>query len=169
MKKTLICFVTIFSSVLSFSQSPDIGFVKKSKEPFKAINGLIFKVGDTLRLGTGQALNGDFKSVRYLNNFNAPIRNADNRMNNRYQVILYFKNDGKEEFKSCYAFTKYCMIDIDNGIRYNELVTKSLNAEEKEGNLSSIADELTKFKKLYDEGILTKDEFEQQKNRLLNK
>jgi hypothetical protein len=61
------------------------------------------------------------------------------------------------------------MIDIDNAIRYNELVTKSLNTEEKVVKLSSIADELTKFKKLYDEGILTKDEFEKQKNILLNK
>jgi hypothetical protein len=169
MKNTLICFVIIFSPIFSFSQSPDIGFVKKSKEPFKATNGVIFKVGDTLKLSTGKAVNGDFMAVKYLNNFNAPIRNADNRMNNRDQVILYFKNDGKEEFKSCYAFSKYCMIDINNAIHYNELVTKSLNTEEKQGPLSSIADELAKFKKLYDEGVLTKDEFEKQKNRLLNK
>lgn len=33
---------------------------------------------------------------------------------------------------------------------------------------SSVADELTKLKKLYDDGILTKDEFEAQKKKLLN-
>ncbi len=33
---------------------------------------------------------------------------------------------------------------------------------------TSVADELTKLKKLYDDGILTKDEFETQKKKLLN-
>lgn len=32
----------------------------------------------------------------------------------------------------------------------------------------SVADELTKLKKLYDEGVLTKEEFEAQKKKLLN-
>lgn len=45
---------------------------------------------------------------------------------------------------------------------------KEVKKESKQGNSLSVADELTKLKKLYDDGILTKDEFEAQKKKLLN-
>lgn len=50
------------------------------------------------------------------------------------------------------------------------IITQNSSARcEKETNSISVADELTKLKKLKDEGILTEEEFISEKNKLLNK
>jgi hypothetical protein len=70
------------------------------------------------------------------------------------------------------------VIDIENAIEAKELdVPKEYAIAEKKPEAPSVtvkqeisvADELTKLKKLYDDGVLTKEEYEAQKKKLLDK
>lgn len=49
------------------------------------------------------------------------------------------------------------------------LLTGTAPKEEKQNNAISTADELLKFKKLLDEGVITQEEFYQKKKQLLGK
>ena len=49
-----------------------------------------------------------------------------------------------------------------------ELIERNTNSNNTM-NISSVADELMKLKKLLDEGILNEDEFQIEKNKILNK
>ena len=49
------------------------------------------------------------------------------------------------------------------------LLTGTAPKEEKQNNAISTADELLKFKKLLDEGVITQEEFYQKKEQLLDK
>lgn len=50
-----------------------------------------------------------------------------------------------------------------------KLLTGTAPKEEKQNNAISTADELLKFKKLLDEGVITQEEFYQKKKQLLDK
>lgn len=64
------------------------------------------------------------------------------------------------------------MCDIEPAISSREVIIKGLNDNvTNQGNTSpvSVADEIMKLKKLKDDGVLTEDEFQSQKKKLLNK
>jgi len=58
---------------------------------------------------------------------------------------------------------------VDDEILQNQKEQTRLLAEKSDINLVSIADEIEKLLKLKDKGLLTEDEFQQAKQRLINK
>ena len=67
-------------------------------------------------------------------------------------------------------------VDIDNAIAAGEVVIPEefkqkdkVHQIEAKGTAVSVADELLKLKKLLDDGILTKDEFEAERKKILQK
>lgn len=73
--------------------------------------------------------------------------------------VVRLRNEKKEDF-SC---------DIVNALRVGEIVPVGAASSEPVNPTASVADELTKLKKLLDDGVLTQEEYDQQKQKLLNR
>lgn len=156
-------------------------------------SGFVFRKGEYLKLGIGTMPDGSFKYIRISssslmgysgNNPNAAISaNAlPPSFSGRTSEILRLQKMGNKKFGyQDYAIVKLGAmaryeIDIDNAILSGELdlpaefkpKDKVLQVEIK-GSATSLADELIKLKKLLDDGILTKEEFEAEKKKLLKK
>lgn len=122
-----------------------------------------FYVDDKLKLGTGQNTNGEFRYVYYLNSFNEPIKKAGTRANHFEDKIKFFKYvQGKY-----YVYTKLFLIEIEDALISKEVASKYNYETKPETKTISVADELKKFKELLDAGAITKEEYEQQKKKLL--
>ena len=78
----------------------------------------------------------------------------DNGINTRYNKAKFSSKWSDEEFKS----------ELTRLGFYGETKTSTTSSD----NSSDIVDKLRDLKKLYDEGVLTKEEFEKAKKKLLN-
>lgn len=145
--------------------------------------------GQNLKIGTGTMPDGDFKYIRIaatsLFQYSGTDRSAVNSSNslpasNRgfsYKVVRIDKYGSKKRGWAYYPIINVgairYQVDIDNAIASGEIEVpeqyrpkpKALVVEVKQQ--VSVADEIAKLKKLYDEGILTKEEYEAQKKKLL--
>lgn len=149
--------------------------------------GLVVGKGQKIKLGLGTMPDGNFKFIRinstslfnnikasnYNSGFNANNANSMNRHESgREFTIVKLEKRGDEK----HGYTYYVVltgtpryeVDIENAIASGELMVPT----QFKADLSvqfSIADELFKFVKLLDDGFLSRDEFETQKKKLLNK
>lgn len=171
----------------------DEGRVNITPDSIAHKSGLVFKKGEVLKIGTGTMPDGSFKYVRIneasLMGYYSYTQNAANAANalppsfsGRNGEIVKLQKRGNKKFGyQDYAIIKIGAmaryeVDIDNAILSGEIdvpeefkpKAKVLQVEVK-GASSSLADELIKLKKLLDDGILTKEEFEAQKKKLLDK
>lgn len=171
----------------------DEGRVNITPDSIAHKSGLVFKKGEVLKIGTGTMPDGSFKYVRIneasLMGYYSYTQNAANSANalppsfsGRNGEIVKLQKRGNKKFGyQDYAIIKIGAmaryeVDIDNAILSGEIdvpeefkpKAKVLQVEVK-GASSSLADELIKLKKLLDDGILTKEEFEAQKKKLLDK
>jgi hypothetical protein len=154
-----------------------------------------FDVGTDIRLGTGSTDDGSFKYIRissqswlhkdYKCGINSRITNQANSLpisftglrmhikklrfvgnEKRGQVIYLVLGGGTATNYEC---------DIVQAVRAGEVecdgceVFRKINSNVVMVNQLSIADELTKLKKLKDDGMLSKTEYQTQKEKLLNK
>ncbi|UFH52515.1 SHOCT domain-containing protein [Spirosoma sp. KNUC1025] len=152
-----------------------------------SVDGWVIKTGDTLQLGRGSMFDKAFafiyvnpQSFFSANDYNGrkvkeylPSLYADKRV-----VIKDIKSIGTK--RSGYTAViigsvggiKRYMIEIDNAIEAGELLPpvefRQAYSQPSQPPSFSVADELIKLKKLMDEGVLSKDEFEAQKKKLLN-
>jgi hypothetical protein len=147
-------------------------------------------VGQKLKLGTGTMNDGDFKYIRksntslfayYSPNGNQSAANSANALRRNQSGLEYkvIRIDEKGNKKLGYVYypilaSRY-EVDIDNAIVSGEIVVpdefkpkqKSMIVEVKQN--ISVADELIKLKKLKDDGVITEEEFQAQKKKLLAK
>lgn len=159
----------------------------------KHSSGFVIKVGEKVKLGRGTMPDGTFKYIRAnaasLFSYSGPNANSANSAN----ALMYSYNGlmgevarienrgNKRRGYVTYLILKLGLparyeVDLDNAIQSGEIVIpdefkpkeKPLQVEIKGGSFS-LADELIKLKKLLDDGILTKEEFEAQKKKLLDK
>jgi hypothetical protein len=146
-------------------------------------------IGKDIKTGYGSLPNGDFKTIGmndganifFAANGDMPVQSIGKAWCNRLFSVKKFKKEGSD--KRGY---KYFVIinggtmsrfkcDIEQAIVSNEVLVpdefkpkpKPLVVEVKQQK--SVADELLKLKSLLDQGILTKDEYEAQKKKLLDK
>lgn len=156
-------------------------------------SGLVLKTKNKLKIGAGTMPDGSFKYIRInassLMSYIGGNPNATNTANalppnfsGMNSEILKLQRRGNKKFGyQDYAIIKLggiarYEVDITNAISFGEIdvpeafrpQAKALQIELKGATLS-IADELVKLKKLVDDGILTKEEFEAQKKKLLDK
>ena len=156
------------------------------------LGGYIIEVkpGDTLHIGTGSMPDGDFKFIRrsetsLLSYYSdkgyqglANQANAFPRRNSglRYKVIRIDKRGDRR-----HGYVKYPVIensilryevDLINAVASGEVIIPGYRPNPKGQVIiqeTSLADELKKLKELKDQGILTEDEFQKAKSKLLNR
>lgn len=188
------CFFFLFAlPFFSFSQDE---FPKIVGDTLFMRSGYKIAKGDYVKIGTGSMPDGDFRFIRinsksvlayyssngYQNQANAAnsmprkesglkskVKAVEKRGNTKRGYVYYLVIDGP-------ALINY-EVDIENAIRTGELAVpnefkpqpKELPAAVEIKQQISVADEIAKLKKLYDDGVLTKDEYEAQKKKLLDK
>lgn len=154
--------------------------------------GFVVRIGDKLFIGRGSQPDGDFKNiVRNQSGAGTFITASTNAKKNNEQFSL--NKNWKGATATVVKFVKrnnYLIplvslkggggvkweIDIDPAIESGELDVPDMYKTKTEAEKTiviqqqqSIADEILKLKKLYDDGVLSKEEFEAGKKKLLDK
>ena len=172
--KTSFLLLALLTSFVASSQ----GVLRDIDGPIIILDTLHVNAGDTVLLGQGSSPTHNFLYV-YTSSMNA----APNTFASRRFVIKELKfTDNKNYGKKYYAILnipglfKY-RTDLESAIRFGEIIgINSIRFDKNNAspsttiiqNKPSVADELAKLKKLYDDGVLTKEEYEAQKKKLLD-
>lgn len=166
--------ITLLLLIASFK-----GYSQKLTE-YKAINGINYKVGDTVKLGRGSAPNGSFNYMQMgglgaflahkqqrsdqLNidknyaNTAVVIRGIkSSRINGAQKVVFTVKADAPVTFN----------LTVDDAIQTCEVIPCSAQAGNSPATVMSVADEIAKLKKLLDNGAITQAEYDAGKKKLL--
>lgn len=195
MKKTFLLFVAIALTTTGFGQNNKQALPRVIEDTLFTTSGYKIVVGEDINIGTGSTPDGDFKFIRRNSTgFGTAMATTNNNAYNKSQLslprnmaghkgkVVKIATRGNKRIGKTYeplitfgfGMGRY-EIDVDNAIASGEIVVpdefkpkpKAAVVEVKQQ--ISIADELSKLKELYDDGVLTKDEFEAQKKKLLEK
>ena len=196
MKKTLVL-ALLLSSHLLFAQDDNYAPSKPGKdlpedsrhpESYKSKSGLVFKIGDDIHIGVGSLPYGDFSTITKnesslfrgvsSNNAAAANYNALSKTWSGYKKqIIRFDRRGNEKrgYKTVAVINiglERYQVEIDAAIEKGEIeVPEQYRPKQNAGVIiqqTSSADELLKYKKLMDDGIITKEEFEAKKKKILD-
>ena len=185
MKKFLFTPILILSTSICFSQT------KYENDTLYTQSGFKVYEGQELNIGVGATPDGDFKFIRRNSSgFGTAMVMTDNNSYNKSQLslprsmaghkgkVIKIVKRGNSKIGITYeplitfGSGRY-EIDIDNAIGVGELnVPEQFRPNNNKETIVvkqpiSVADELTKLKKLYDDSVLTKQEYETQKAKLL--
>lgn len=181
MKKKLTITFLLFS-ILSIAQKS-----KKKDEiiEYTTKDGTHYTVGDTVYFGMGSRQDNNYAFVYSLPNFlNSSALPWGPIINGKFTIIDKIRQVGNESrglttifiFKEK-GYTGEHGINIEAAIEKGEVVTAASIKKKEEQKTPkiiqqstiSLADELKKLKELLDTGILTREEYEAQKQKLLEK
>lgn len=135
-------------------------------------------IGDVIQLGVGSNPDCSFKYVtagKFLDAVKITKENGE-QVNIKHDVDQSY-NSGRHEVLKIYKDRTMVVkngaagrftIEIDKAVKADELIPTPTAPTVNVVNQGSVADELAKLKKLYDDGVLTKKEYEAQKKKLLN-
>lgn len=171
MRTTILLLTLILSGIMSANA--------QKKTEYKASNGIIYHVGDTIQLGRGSRDDGSFNYLQVNNTFSAFVGGEPNQgvaksfsgtnviikkireMNMRGASKVYFVVGGG-------SITNYWLM-IDDALATGEVIdpTKKNMENNKQNTTGSKADKLRELKELFDEGILTQEEFDKEKKKIL--
>ncbi|MFB6453758.1 SHOCT domain-containing protein [Chitinophaga sp. Hz27] len=194
MKRNLF-FVCCCSMIAVAGYAQDGGSLlpKIENDTLFTTSGFTLARGQEVKMGVGSMPDGDFKFIRvnaasfFAYHSTSGYQGLANQANAlpRSQSGLVFKikaiearGDRKHGYvyyaKFGWAMRNY-EIDVENAIATGELTVpdeykpkgKGLTATVDNKPAVSVADELTKLKKLLDDGVLTQEEYNQQKKKLL--
>ena len=194
MKKFFALLITTVFISKAYSQSNDNALPRLVDDTLFTTSGYRVIVGEDINLGVGATPDGDFKFIRRNSTgFGTLMVQTDNNAYNKSQLSLPRNMAGHKgkvvkivargnkrigvtyEPLITFGSGRY-EVDVDNAIASGEIVVPDefkpkpkTAATVVEVKQISVADELTKLKKLYDDGILTKEEYEAQKKKLLEK
>lgn len=189
---TVLTLTLIFSN--AFSQDADSPSKLVDDTLFTA-SGYKIMVGQYIHLGTGSTPDGDFKFIRRNSSgFGTMMVTTDNNAYNKSELslgremaghkgkVVKIVSRGNKKIGITYEpLVTFGMgryeIDIENAIASGEIIvpdefkpkSKTTATVVEIKQQISVADELTKLKKLADDGVLTNEEYEAQKKKLLEK
>jgi hypothetical protein len=169
MRKTLLIILCLL---------PFFGMAQKLSE-YKASNGKTYHPGDTLRVGLGTMPDGNFKYIQ-INTLlpGPPDPRRANSMNARKDIsgsnylikkiahVRQMSGGDKTVITIRTGGLTTCDVWIEEAIASCEVSP----CNDQKGNTAakfSVADELTKLKKLLDAGAITQAEYDAQKKKLL--
>lgn len=155
---------------------------KKSNDTYMLFDSIAVNPGDTIFLGNGTDRRGDFVSIFQPENgwIGSEEMSLSRKFANKHFKIKHFKQqkDKKTGEKTVAVVTPgglNFVADLEQGIELGEIVAINKHDFKKKAAPAavivqpvSVADELAKLKKLFDDGVLTKDEYEAAKKKLLN-
>lgn len=154
---------------------------KKGKEEtitYTCQDGTVYTVGDTIKIGMGTNPNGSFNYIFIVDAWNGN-RAWSAQLNNKFAIIDRFAWGGSDKIgKTVYAAFRNAgglsSINLESAITAGEVITPHSKPKADKNapviiqqNTTSLADELKKLKDLKDAGVLTQEEFEAQKKKLL--
>ena len=145
---------------------------KKQIGIYKADNGVTYRLKDEIHLNVGSDTNAAFNYVT------TPMAQDDSKSGGRhlanrvFKIIGIEKYNGKRRTGVKFVARKGLLlvhIDIINAIRTCEVTpcTQTTSSSPVVINESDKYDKLKKLKDLYDDGVLNKDEYEAEKQRVL--
>jgi hypothetical protein len=189
MKKT----ITLALAFLALQSNAQQDLPKFENDTLYTSFGYKVYSGLKIKIGVGSTNDGDFKYIRINSNsmfsyssqtgYNGLANQANNFPRNQsgfsYEVKKIMDRGNKKRGYVYYAKILLGLvgfeIDVENAIRTGELEVPEEFRPKKDSPKIEIkqtvspADELKKFKELLDAGIITKDEFDKQKEKILNK
>ena len=187
MKKLLFLIITYSSLSAQSNLSKYENDTLTTSTGFKVYKGL------TLKIGTGSMPDGDFKFIRvnansmfayHSNTGYQGLANQANSFKRDYSGLTFevkkimergTKKNGYVYYAKIMATIVGYEIDIENAIKTGEIEVPEEYKPKKETQIIVIkqtispADELKKFKELLDSGVITQDEFDKQKQKILEK
>lgn len=179
-----------------FSLVPQHRVSRYSKDTVFTSVGYAIGVGQKIKLGAGSNVDGDFKFIRINSNsaFHYTSTTGDRRGANsansapssiaglQFKVVRVerrgTRNNGTTDYLIVNSLAGSLLryeIDIERAVKFGEVELPKEYQSAPTASTTiiqqapSVADELLKLKKLKDEGILTEDEFQEQKKKLLSK
>ena len=167
MKKVVLLLVSYFIVNFSYSQN-----VEKLQE-YTASNGVTYKIGDEIKLGRGSDTNGKFVYVNVggwavstdpeANRLGAAnvgllvtVKKINKYNHKRYKGVYFVVGGGN--------ITNYTL-DIENAIQTCEVENC---AQKSQDSGTDKYDQLAKLKKLLDDGVLSQEEYEIEKKKILD-
>ncbi len=194
MKKTILFFATLIIIANSYAQETERILPIIVKDTLFTTSGYKIVEGQEITFGKGTMPDGDFKYIRISrnslmgfggeDNTGVNSRNSINRKfsGQHFKVVKVDKVGRKKHGYNYLVFVKWGLlgkveIDADAAIESGEIVVPTMfkpkpvqaaTIVEVKSQIS-VADELTKLKKLLDEGVLTQAEYDAQKKKLLEK
>jgi hypothetical protein len=173
MKKIIL---TIFLSAILF-----YAFAGDPKE-YKASTGVTYHVGDTIKLGRGSATNGDFLWLQ-MGGWGAVMSYNQNKGSDQFNIgkgysgmnvilkrikTIKFKGATKTIFVVGGGNITNYDLHIEDAIESCEIaICKMSNATAAAGPADKF-DQLKKLKELYNEGVLSHEEYDAEKAKLLS-
>lgn len=151
---------------------------KEKLEEYTASNGVTYRPGDEIKLAVGSGNNGSFvyvnDRVRSGNSFNSDSQLLGPNSSGKKLKLVAILDIQKKNKEGIYFFLnnswkKPYDMDIENAIANCEIKpctrqSGQVVVQEKEDDKY---DKLAKLKKLLDEGVLSQEEFESEKKKLL--
>lgn len=152
---------------------------KRTPGPYVLSNGISFKEGDTVILGTGSDPTGDFKFIYNPPNYLLGVKqqSLSKQYSNAHLIIKRFNTyTNKKVGSKVWAVVNpggilNGVIELQQAYDAGEIVVKGKPPVSKNASAlasGSVADELIKLKTLLDNGAITKAEYDAQKKKLLN-
>jgi hypothetical protein len=146
---------------------------------YKAVNGLTYNIGDTVKLGRGSAPNGSFNYMQ-MGGFGAFLAHKQQR-SDQTNIDKTFANTGtvirKMKLSQINGTQKVTfVVDGSGPINFNLAIDDAIqscevipckNQSTTPAAKTDVADEIAKLKKLLDSGALTQAEYDAQKKKLL--
>jgi hypothetical protein len=181
MKKIMVLIISISCVITAQSQIAGI----KSKNAIKVFDSIDVNIGDTIYLGSGSDRKGDFVSIYQPPNYWIGVRETSlpRDYSGKYVIIKFFKNQSnKRTGDKRVAIINPSgglnfIVDIEGGVRNQEILGLNQRSFVKKAEPTviiqqppqSLADEVAKLKKLYDDGVLSKEEYDAAKKKLIEK
>jgi hypothetical protein len=165
--RPIIFVFLLFSSVVIAQKTERL-------EQYTASNGITYKIGDEIKLTRGSNPNGKFVYVTvggWATSMNSEANQLGALNTGLIVHIKKIRKYNKKHFKGVYFtvgggnITNY-LLDIEGALASCEIE----NCNEKKPNVLQVDkyDQLAKLKELYDEGVLTEQEYETEKKKILD-
>lgn len=174
-------FLSLLTAGLLLAATSQAQIIGKSVPEFTTSAGTVIHPGDTLHLGHGSSSNGEFQYIYVPENMftsskqqNFTAQMAGGVVKIKDLKVLKSRAYGEKTVAVIKANTLNGCVDLNGAEASGEIITAhtqkatvSAAAQATAVPALSTADELAKLKKLYDQKVLTKAEFDSQKAKLL--
>jgi len=97
----------------------------KAQDQFKAVNGVTYKVGDTVRLGKGSGHNGSFVYLGFTGLNDTPINTTWVKRKFTNAAVIISKIRQKEQYgiiKTTFVVSRNLKLDINEAIEVSEVL-----------------------------------------------